>query len=434
MTASHLAGPSVPPQPASKWEIACWILYDWANSAWSTISITLLIYYLREQVLPGDVGRRAWGWGIGTSYLCAALLSPVLGAFADAHAAKRTWLAVSALSGAACAATLGLVPVTFPWLIVGLFVCASLMFELSFSFYNGFLPELTDENRLNRLSAAGFAAGYVGGGLALGLAIALVQLAPRFNVEAGTALRTCLVFMGLWWGVFTLPAIFVLRDRAPPRAMHLRWYRAAAGAVAEVARTLRNVRRYSMLSLFLLGFLIYNEGIQTVLSQASNFAKDALKMTAGELALLVLAIQFASLPGALAVGRLADWLGQKRALMFCLAIWTVLLLAGFFVTRKLEFWVLGMGVALVMGGTQSVSRAIMGSMTPPARTAEFFGFFSLSSKATSMVGPVVYVEVSQWKGPHAAILSLLAFVLAGWAVASQVDIRRGRAQALGALP
>lgn len=155
-------------------------------------------------------------------------------------------------------------------------------------------------------------------------------------------------------------------------------------------------------------------------------------MTASELALLVLAIQFASLPGALAVGRLADRLGQKPALMICLAIWSALLVAGFFVTRKAEFWVLGMVVALVMGGTQSVSRAIMGSLTPPERTAEFFGFFSFSSKATSMVGPVVYVEVSQWRGPHAAILSLLAFVLAGWAIASRVDVRRGRAQALSA--
>lgn len=434
MSASHVAGPSVAPRPASKWEIACWILYDWANSAWSTISITLLIYYLREQVLPGDAGRRAWGWGIGTSYMCAALLSPVLGAVADARAAKRTWLAVTALSGAACAAALGLVPVSLPWLIVGLFVCASLMFELSFSFYNGFLPELAEETQLNRLSAVGFAAGYLGGGLALALAIAMVEFAPRLNIEAGTALRASLVFMGLWWGVFTLPAVLVLRDRAAPRAANLRWYRVASGAVGEVACTLRNIRRYSMLSLFLLGFLVYNEGIQTVLSQASNFAKDALNMKAGELALLVLAIQFASLPGALAVGRLADRLGQKSALMFCLATWTVLLVAGFFVTRKVEFWVLGMGVALVMGGTQSVSRAIMGSMTPPARTAEFFGFFSLSSKATSMVGPVVYVEVSQWKGPHAAILSLLAFVLVGWAIASRVDINRGRGQALGVLP
>ena len=286
-------------------------MYDWANSAWSTISITLLIYYLREQVLPGDAGRRAWGWGIGSSYLCAALLSPLLGALADARAAKRTWLGITALTGAGCAAALGLVPPAMPWLIVGLFVCASLMFELSFSFYNGFLPELAGEDRLNKLSAAGFAAGYLGGGLALALSMVLVQLAPRLHLEAVTALRACLVFMGLWWGLFSLPAIMVLRDRAAPRGPRLPWFHSAGSAAAEVLRTLRHIRRYSMLSLFLLGFLIYNEGIQTVLSQASNFAKDALQMTAGELAALVLAIQFVSLPGALAVGKLSDWLGQN---------------------------------------------------------------------------------------------------------------------------
>jgi UMF1 family MFS transporter len=349
---------------------------------------------------------------------------------ADARANKRTWLLCTSFTGAACSVLMGLVPTDWPWAFLALFFLASLAFELSFSFYNGFLPEIADEKSMNRISGYGYAAGYFGGGLALAVAIAVIMIGERFGLTTEHGLRIGLVIMGLWWTAFTLPAAFLLRDRNPPRGKALDFAQTARLALGEVARTIRSVRSYSVLALFLLGFLLFNEGIQTVMSQASVFAREKLDMQAGELGLVVLMIQFLATPAAIGVGWLGDRLGPKTTLLGCLAIWCGLLVAAFFTTTKPQFWILGAVLALVMGGTQSISRAIMGSMTPPAKTAEFFGFFNLSCRATSMVGPILFAQMLVWTGSaNVAILSLLVFIVAGMAIVTGVNLRRGIEQA-----
>ncbi len=422
--------PGEPAARATRRELWAWACYDWANSAYSTLSITILVAYITKVALPGDVGTMVWSFGIGTSMFMSALLSPMLGAMADARANKRGWLAITALGGATASVLLGVVPMV-PALIVALFLTAHILFELSFSFYNGFLPELADESQLNRVSSWGFAAGYIGGGLALLAALMVFMFAPRFGIDsAATHLRIGLIIMGLWWGVFTLPTILVLRDRGQPRKAPLPLHRAAREAFGEVYHTLRNVRRYRTLSIFLAGYLLYNEGINTVLTQASVFADRVLKMTPMELAQVVLLIQFAAFPGALLIGWLADRWGQKTALMLCLACWAGLLVGAYYVTTKAQFWALAGVLALIMGGTQSVSRSIMGYMTPKAHTAEFMGFFSLSQKATSMVGPFLFGTIVVRTGnAHLAILSLLVFIVCGSAVVAFVDPQRGRDEA-----
>jgi len=327
----------------------------------------------------------------------------------------------------------GLVPPDWqsgPALFMVLFFLASLAFELSFSFYNGFLPEIADEESMNRVSGYGFAAGYVGGGLALAVAIEHLSIGRSFGLSTAAGLRVGLVIMGLWWAVFTLPAAFILRDRNPPRGTALDFAATAKHAVGEVLHTLSKIRSYSVLALFLLGFLLYNEGIQTVMSQASVFAREVLKMTPGELGMVVLMIQFVATPAALGVGWLGDRLGAKTTLLGCLAIWCGLLIAAFFISTKTQFWYLGVVLAMVMGGTQSISRAIMGSMTPTAKTAEFFGFFNLSCRATSMFGPILFAQVLVFtRSANLAILSLLVFIVAGMAIVLCVKLPRGIQQA-----
>lgn len=419
-------------RPVQRREILAWALCDWANSAYSALLITILVVYITKVVLPGDVGKRAWGWGLGLSMFFAACLSPVLGAMADACANKWKWLSATAMLGAAGSVTLGILPTQWSWGIVGVFFLTTLMFELSFGFYNSFLPELADEQSINRISGWGFALGYVGGGVALLIAMLVLKFGDRLGLATvPDQLRCGLVIMGVWWGVFTLPAVFILRDRRAVRKNGLPLGRVAAQGVREVLHTIGNVRRFRTLAVFLLGFLLYNEGIQTVMSQASVFATEHLKIPEAELVQVVLMIQFAALPGAMFVGWLADRIGQKPALMLCLAVWSLLLIYSYFVTSRLEFWAMGAVVALVMGGTQSISRAMMGSMTPPARTAEFFGFFNLSARATSMVGPILFVEVLTRTGnANLAIFSLLGFVLAGWLIVSRINVNQGREDAL----
>ncbi len=585
-------------RPVLKREIFAWTMYDWANSAYSTYQITILMLYLQQVVLPGAPGQIAYGWGIGISTLFAAIISPILGAIADAHASKRFWLAVATLTGASAAIGMFFLPVEHAWAFVGLFFITSLSFEVAWGIYNAFLPEIADESSMNRVSAYGFAMGYIGGGLALIVGIGIVQFGDRlglpsnlvgdcvvgkdidFQVELspgdytvttivgdykeshgpvdvsidgakletlstergeiqshdyqvthkdgnlsmqlsaagaagqaalaglkiagpalshpllfdfGTAssaaesgaiwitpddklqsyqradlvekskaipegdlpeniafgfpadatqlsavdlvmaprLALGLLFMGLWWAIFSLPTILILRDRVAPRAGGESLVGTTTRAFREVVGTLGSVRHYRMLFLFLIAFLIYNDGVATIITQSTVFAKEVLDIGAGELVFVVLMIQFVSMPGALFVGWLSGKLGEKRTLMGCIVVYIGWLVAAFFIDSRLEFWIMGAVLALVMGGIQSVSRAIMGLMTPASRSGEFFGFFNLSSKATSFAGPILFSSILAWTGqPHFAILSLLVFFFVGGGIASRIDVAAGRRTAL----
>jgi UMF1 family MFS transporter len=434
-------------------EIRAWAMYDWANSAYTSLSITVLMFFITlvavgpESVAAGQLSRFAaglgftllpencgplvWSWGLSLSMAIAALLSPILGAMADARAAKRRFLAATALPGAIGAVALAFLPESRPWLIVGLFFVVSLFFELSFGFYNGFLPELADDESMDRISAMGFAYGYVGGGLALALQVVVFTCGKFVGIDDQVVqLRIGLAIMGLWWGLFSLPAVLLLRDRSPPRGPRLSLPGSARQALGEVVCTLRNIRAYRTLALFLLGFLFYNDGIQTVISQAPVFAERDLNFAPEDLLPLILAFQFICLPGALVVGRVTERMGQKRTLMICLAVWVGLLATSYFIQTKLQFWMLSIVLGLVMGGTQSVARAMMGVMTPPARTAEFFGFFNFSGRATSWLGTFLFgAVVAQTGSARLAILSLLVLFIIGWLITLPVNVARGRQDA-----
>ncbi len=617
MTPSQAAGPAEGGAITTRREVWAWAMYDWANSAYSTLSITLLVLYIQNVVFPqeeyGTLGAVVWAWGIALSMLVAAVLSPIVGAIADAHASKRAWLAWMTLGGSGSAVALSLVPPQYPWVIVSLFVGACLFFELSLGFYNGFLPEIADEQSMNRISATGYGLGYVGGGLALVVAVVVLMFggrlglpdadsvmrdynasrgatfevqvpdgtydvaitagdaletheSMRFQIEddridvttslrkavekierrvvvsdgrlsvvlgdesneqltvlnelivrgvdvdfiaqfdfgnAGspspdthiwvshadtfrtwkltpeisredarsdwnqkqerkfdssgsttpselafgwtsgtvtsrdavtpTRLRIGLFIMGAWWGLFALPTLLVLRDRGMGRRDAGSMPRVVVAALREVGHTLGNIRSYRMLAIFLVAFLFYNDGVQTVLSQSSTFAIMELDFTSQDLIGVILMIQFLALPGAILIGWLAGRLGQKPVLMCCLAVWVALLAYAYTMHEKWEFWLLGVFVALVMGGTQSVSRAIMGTMTPKARAAEFFGFFNLSGKATSFMGTFLFGAIIHQTGSgRYAIISLLPFFLIGLVLISKINVARGHREALSA--
>ncbi|MEX2188621.1 MAG: MFS transporter [Pirellulales bacterium] len=441
---------------ASGREIFAWAMYDWANSAYTTLSITALMFFLTEVVASADspiasqlsdvaatfgqhVPTKAWGgivwaWGLALAMFVVAVLSPIVGAMADARATKRWWLAGTALSGAVCPIVMYFVPATSAWTHIALFVLASLLFDLSFGFYNGFLPELADERTMNRISAWGYALGYLGGGLALLIELQILDHGDDIGIVGKPAqLQFGLLLMGVWWGVFTLPAVLWLRDRSPPTAPRASLLRSAKDAVTQVKRTIKNVRRFPMLVLFLVGFLFYNDGIQTVIGQAGSFARADLDFEAPELLKLILVFQFICILGAMIDSVLTDRIGQKRALMLYLGIWVISLASAYFITEKVQFWWLSGVLGLVMGGAQTVSRSIMAMMTPERHNAEFFGFFNFSGKATAWMGNLTFGFVIYGTGSaRLAIMSLFVFFVIGWAFAAMVDVARGRREALTA--
>lgn len=439
---SHGSEPAVTasvdaPPRGSRSEIWAWAMYDWAGSAYSTLSITILVAYIKGEVFPGKLGTIVWGWGLGGTMFIAAVLSPVLGAIADAHASKRKWLAGTTIGGSLASYLMFFGTPDRPWLFLALFLVASLCFELSQGFYNGFLPEIADEKSMDRVSALGFALGYIGGGLALLIVITMFFVDPQMQfeeaalkLESQTIQRFGLALMGLWWGVFSLPALLTLKDRRAPSRDPEPFRAAAWRALGEVRNTIRNVRMYRMLAVFLVSFLFFNEGVQTMISQSSVFAMEVLAMKPGELAQVVLMIQFIAFFGAMVTGYIADKCGQKPTLMGCILLWIFELVAAFWVTERWQFWALAAAAAVVLGATQSVARAIMALMTPPDKTAEFFGFFNLSGRAVSIFGPVVFSTILVATGsPHWAILSLLMFFVVGLLILLPVDVRRGQAQA-----
>jgi UMF1 family MFS transporter len=236
--------------------------------------------------------------------------------------------------------------------------------------------------------------------------------------------------MGIWWAVFSLPILLVVRDKSAPRAEHQNVVATAMTGLREVKRTLGDIRRYRMLAIFLIGFLIFNDGVMTVISQASVYAKNKFQMDDQSLIPVFLMIQFVALPGAVFLGWFANKVGQKTALQICLGVWVLVLVSGFLIQEAWQFWIMAAVTALVMGGTQSVSRTIMGLMTPESRTGEFFGFFNLSGKAFSMLGPIMFTEIlKRTESANWAILSLLVFFAVGWAIIAPLDIARGQRDA-----
>jgi len=428
-----------PPRPSLFTRpLFAWAMYDWANSAYSTFTITIVPIYVSKFVFPeADWGRwsgAAFPFLLSFAAFLGAIMAPLIGAMADARASKAKWLLGTAFLGSAFAVAMGLLPTESTFAVAACFVGMAISFELSYGMYNAFLPELADEERMNRVSAFGFACGYVGGGLALLAMVAIAATEKGWGWSDTSQLRTGMILLGLWWGGFSLPALLWLRDRALPRNSAQGFVPTARQAFREVRGTLVSLRLYRLLATFLIGYLFYNDCIQTVITNASLFAEKDLKFTTEDLIKLVLMIQFVALLGSIPCGWLADHWGAKRTLIGCLLIWAALIVSSLFVKEQSHFWAMGFGVALVLGGTQAVSRGIMATMTPPAKTAEFFGFFNLSSKAMSFLGPLIFGGVYLLTGEYrTAILSLIVLLAIGFAFVLFVDVDKGRQEALAAI-
>jgi MFS transporter, UMF1 family len=408
-----------------------WAMYDWANSAYSTLLITVLIAYIQRVVFPSDtwghVGMVVWAWGISLSMLLGALLSPIVGAIADARQCKRLLLGITALSGSVASILLGVFPPSMYVVVVALFVFANLMLELSLGINDGFLPEIVEKQDVNSASAWGYGLGYLGGGIALVLAILLIRFGEQVGLSTMTSrLQAGLILMGVWWGLFTLPALFILRDmpRAVTQATSLG--QSIREGFGEVFLTVRSLRTNVALGLFLLSFLFYNDGVQTIISQASTFALQELSFEEDALMAVILMIQFLALPGALLIGWSANVFGQKQTLLACLAVWSSVLVTALFIRTQMGFWVLAAVIAIVLGGTQSVSRSLMTTMIPADRNAQYFGFFHLSGKATSFMGTFLFGAIVAATGSSRfAIFGLLPLFVVGAVLLWKVKLGTG---------
>jgi UMF1 family MFS transporter len=372
-----------------------------------------------------------WGYSISLSMFLVALAAPILGPLSDHRGIRRRLLIGCCLTGATATCLLFFASPGDYLLAGGLFVVANVGFAAGNIFYNAFLPGLAGGPDLDRLSSRAYALGYLGGGVALLLVFLMIQFPGAFGfADRGAATRGGFLLTGLWWVGFALPTFHWVREevclRNPvPPLPGFRGY----------LKTLKQILRYRDLALFLLAFLFYNDGIQTVIAVSAIFAREELGLPQGTILGTFLMIQFVAMPGSLLFGRLAAAWGSKKAVMLSLFLFLAVTIYAGTMHQAWEFWLLGLVVALILGGSQAISRSLFAALIPPGKSAEFFSFYAISGKFASIFGPLVFAIIADLTGStRLSILALTVFFLLGLIILAAVDLDRGRRQALAELP
>ncbi|MGW3629784.1 MFS transporter [Streptomyces sp. NPDC005122] len=411
-----------------------WYFYDWACSVYSTSVLTVFLGpYLTAVakhaadadgfVHPLGIPIRAgsfFAYSVSASVILSIFVMPMAGAAADRTGRKKPLLAASAYLGAA--ATTGMFFLDGDRYLLGglLLVVANASVAVSMVLYNSYLPQIAPPEERDAVSSRGWAFGYAAGSLVLIANLVLFTAHDSFGVSESTAVRICLASAGVWWGAFTLVPLKRLRDRrtAPGR-------RAPAHGWRQLAATVRGMRGKPLTLSFLFAYLVYNDGIQTVISQASVYGSEELGLSQSTLIVAVLLVQVLAVGGALGMGRLARVYGAKRTILGSLVAWTVTLAAGYFLPAGAPVWffVLAAGIGLVLGGSQALSRSLFSHLVPSGKEAEYFSAYEMSDRGMSWLGPLLFGLTYQLTGSYRdAIISLVVFFVIGFALLARVPV------------
>jgi len=432
-----------------KREIFGWAMYDWANSAFSTtVGTVFLGPYVASlasaagKVYPDGLARIAgipiapdsfFPYCVSISVALQVLVLPVLGAIADYSHLRKRMLQVFATLGAVLTILLFLVTSSAWWLGGLLFIGANLAFGAAVVFYNAYLPDIASEDQRDRVSSFGWAMGYLGDGILLTLNLAFYMFHESLGVPTDVAIRVNLASAGVWWLLFSFVTWARLRPRHARRPLPVGQSYVRAG-FSQLGQTLREIRRMPETLKFLGAYFLYNDGIQTVISVSSTFAaapliRGGLELDLNTLTIVILIIQFTAFVGALLWGRIASWMGAKRSIIVSLVIWSGVVIYAYFglkgEARVIEFALLGAVIAIVLGGSQAISRSLFAQMIPAGREAEFYSFYEVSDRGTSWIGPLLFGLTNQMFGSlRPAILSLIVFFVIGAAALPFVNERK----------
>ena len=426
-----------------------WYFYDWAMSAFNTTVITVFlgpflttvtelaagcelgadkctgyVYPLGIKVAAGSY----FPYLVSLSVFLTVFVLPVMGAVADRSRHKKRLLAGAAFIGAG--ATIGMLFVTGDRYLLGgaLFLVANIAFGAGVVVYNSFLPRLGGPDERDGISSKGWALGYLGGGLLLAINLVVVT---SFSIEGDDQrtldlARWSIVSAGVWWAVFTLVPLRWLREHPTAEAL------AGGGNVLvdgfrQLGRTIRGIRAYPLTLFFLLAFLVFNDGIQTVIALASQYGTEELRLTQTTLIITILLVQFLAFGGALLLGALAKRIGAWKTVLLSLVLWTGVVLAAFWLPAEapVPFMVLGAAIGLVLGGSQALSRSLFSQLIPEGKEGEYYGFYEISDKGTSWLGPLAFGLVFQLTHSYrVGLVSLLIFFVIGFALLLAVPMRR----------
>ena len=409
--------------PTKKQSWFGWCMYDWANSAFATVVLSAVLPVYFVSLVPEEgagvslfgfthIFRASslWGYAVSCSMLFVAITSPYLGSLADRWSSHRKFLFAYCLIGSLCTSLLFFATPGRYFFASALFIISNIGFAGGNVFYNAFLPKLAQPHELDRLSSRGFAYGYIGGGIALLIVFAIIQGYSFLGFpDKGAASRAGFLMTGIWWFLFAYPTYRHVRVPASP-IMVDKLHQGIRGYFKIFAE----IKKYPSLLLFLIAFLFYNDGIQTIIVVAAIFAREELALTQGTILSCFLMIQFVAMPGTLIFGRLAELYGAKRSLYLALTLFIIVTIFAYFMNTAWEFWILGFVIAIILGGSQAVSRSFFSSLIPKGKHAEFFGFYAISAKFASVFGPLIFALIIDLTGSaRLSILALTFFFITG---------------------
>jgi MFS transporter, UMF1 family len=426
-------------------EIFGWAMYDWANSSFSTTVGTVFlgpyIASLAAQAAGPDGLARFFGipiapdsffpYCISFSVGLQVLFLPILGAIADYSHLRKRLMQIFATLGAIATLAMFFVTGELWWLGGVLFIIANLAFGAAIVFYNAYLPDIASEDQRDQVSSYGWAMGYLGGGLLLALNLAFFIFSEDIGVPSDLAVRINLASAGLWWLGFSFLTWSRLRPRHAARPLPPRETYVSIG-FKQLGNTFRELKHFPETLKFLLAYFLYNDGIQTVIAISSTFAaaplvRGGVGLEQDTLIAVILMIQFVAFAGALFWGRLAKWIGAKQSILVSLFIWLGVVLYAFLglrgENRVTEFFILGIFIALVLGGSQAISRSLFAQMIPDGREAEFYSFYEVSERGTSWTGPLIFGLANQLtQSLRGGIIALIIYFIAGLLILPFVNV------------
>ena len=432
-------------EPSTRRERVGWYSYDWANSAFSTTVVTVFLGpYLtsiakRAAGCEGDACNDAvirplgiemapgslFPYAVSLSVFLTVFVLPVVGAIADRSPRKKALLALWAYLGSA--ATIGMLFLTGDRYLLGaaLFLVANVSFGASVVVYNSFLPQIATEEQRDSVSSIGWAFGYLGGGLLLLLNVAAVLSKDALGLSTGDVARYSIASAGLWWAGFTTIPMLRLRNRPPAAGV-------ARGSVLtdgfrQLGHTLKSLKAYPLSLFFLIAYLVYNDGIQTVIALAAVYGAEELGLGQDTLTMTILMVQFLAFFGALGMGAIAKRVGAWKTLLGSLVLWTAVIGVAYVLPagEVLPFVLLGGAIGVVLGGSQALSRSLFSQLIPKGREGEYFGLYEISDKGTSWLGPLLFgLAFDATRSYRVAIISLLVFFIVGFVALAAVPMRR----------
>ncbi|MEO8399946.1 MAG: MFS transporter [Ignavibacteriaceae bacterium] len=397
----------------NKSQVFIWSLFDFGNSSYATIIVAFVFaVYFKEVIASGEnAADLYWSLGINISMIISAFLNPVFGAVADYKSNKKKFLLFFTLL---CVVSTALMYFTKQGTIlfaIILFIFSNIGFQTGITFYEAFITEITDPENYNKVSSLGYAVGYIG---------SLISVVLVFPLKDNPNLL--FVVCAVFFLISSMPLFLFLKERKIHREnLNISFIKYGFD---KVLKTLKNINKYRNLKNYLLAYLLYIDAVNTIIYFAGNYASTTLSFFTIELAIFFLVVQITAMLGSFLFGYIGDKIGILKSIYINLAMWTLLTLAVFFTNDKMSFYIIGGFAGTFLGSTQSLSRALMATLTPKESKTEFFGFYGLFDKTSTLLGPLTFGLVSYFTGSQKyAVLSVGVFFILGMLLLKNVKER-----------